>query len=69
MWHPVMAVGAVDEAAWVVLGATVVDGAAVTVSVGVRVLKGTVVPSRKQFLMCDQLMSRIWIWSTYTTPL
>lgn len=55
-----MAMGTADDAACVVLGATVVDGATVDVTLRVRVLNGTVVPSRKQFLMCRQLMSGIW---------
>ena len=69
MWHPVIAVGVAVVACCVVLGATVVDDAAVTESVRVRVLNGTVVPSRKQFLMFYQLMSRIWTGGTHTTPL
>jgi hypothetical protein len=44
-----------------VLGANVVDGVAVAVPLRVRVLNGTVVPSRKQFLMCGQPMSRVQI--------
>lgn len=49
-----MAVGAADTTCCVVLGTAVVDGAAVAVSLDVRVLKGTVVPSRKQFLIHSQ---------------
>jgi hypothetical protein len=49
-----MAVGAVDAAACVVLGPAVVDGGAVATLLSV--LKGTKVPSRKQFLVVDQLM-------------
>lgn len=43
-----MAVGAADARAVVVLGAAVVEGA--VVAAPLRVVHGTVVPSRKQFL-------------------
>lgn len=43
-----MAVGIADVSMGVVLGATVVEGA--TVAALLRVVHGTVVPSRKQFL-------------------
>lgn len=49
-----MAVGAIDNADCVVLGPAEVDGAAVATLL--NVLKGTKVPSRKQFLVADQLM-------------
>jgi hypothetical protein len=51
----VIAVGAVEAAACVVLSAAVVDSAVVVDAAAVgsllRVLNGTVVPSRKQFLI------------------
>jgi hypothetical protein len=67
-----MAVGAVDITACVELGAVVADTASVVdaaVASLLNVLKGTVVPSRKQFLVVDQLMSKIWVCDAYTTPL
>jgi hypothetical protein len=69
----VIAVGAVEAAACVVLGAAVVDSAAVVDATAVAsllsVLNGTVVPSRRQFLVVGQLMSGKWVGSAYTTPL
>jgi hypothetical protein len=53
-----MAVGAVDVAVCVELGAVVVNIASVVdaaVASLLSVLKGTVVPSRKQFLVVGQL--------------
>ena len=51
-----MAVGAADAATCVVLGTAVVEGTAVAILLSV--LNGTTVPSRKQFLIVGQLMSR-----------
>jgi hypothetical protein len=67
-----MAVGAVDVAACVELGAVVVNTASVVnaaVASLLSVLKGTVVPSRKQFLVVGQLTLCIWSRDAYTTPL
>lgn len=62
-----MAVGAADASDAVVLGPTVVEGAAVAALL--RVVHGTVVPSRKQFLEIGQFMSKHRLWYTHTTPL
>lgn len=50
-----MAVGAAESSADVVLGATVVEGA--VVAAPLKVVHGTVVPSRKQLLRIGQRVS------------
>lgn len=55
MWQLVMAVGAADAPAGVVLGAVVVEG---VVTAPLRVVHGTVVPSRKQLLCIGQRVSK-----------
>jgi hypothetical protein len=51
-----------------VIDSAVVVGAAAVAPL-LRVLNGTVVPSRKQFLAVGQSMLSISIWIAYTTPL
>lgn len=57
MWQPVMAMGAADALAGIVLGAAVVEGAVVAALL--RVVHGTEVLSRKQFLGIGQSKVRM----------